>query len=220
MVDIHIKETDCYGIITKNCTSYDDINYLGNSLILFELFKIKCFIKAGKGIIGIELTYKFIENQQEYKTIDVISDTQDFEQEFLFKKNEKIINVMLFRKDIIQGFEITTNFKRIYRFGLDDGEKIMLNEFSLGKNLIVGFKTKFHQYGMAAIGFYYIDKKLYSLFLYSGLFYLRAKLKNAKFKKNIEENLSKFSYEIKAILNVGLLPKNNFYEIMKYIVEK
>ena len=218
MNDIHIRETDCYGLITQNSISYDDIDYLGNSLILFDLIKIKCFIKGGKGIVGIELTYKFRENKNEYKTIDVKSNAEYFEQEFIFQQKEKIINILLFRKDIIQGFEITTNFNRSYRFGLDDGEKIELNEFFSRKNFIIGFKTIFDDKEMTAIGFYYIDKKLYSVFLYSGLFFLRANLKNEKFKKNIEENLSKYDYESKAILNTCLLPKNNFHEIMKYIL--
>ena len=47
-MDIHIKETDCFGSINKDSISYDDIDYFGNSLILLELSKIKCFLKEIK----------------------------------------------------------------------------------------------------------------------------------------------------------------------------
>ena len=219
MKDIHIKETDCFGLISNDTISYDDINYFGNSIILFEISKIKCFIKGNKGIIGIELIYKNRENNQNYTTINVKTNDEYFEQEFIFKPNESIINIIIFRKVYLQGFEITTNLNRSYRFGLDNGEKILINEFSSGKNMAVGFYAKFNNTnGITALGFYYIDRKMYSIFLYYGLLYLRAKLSNVKFYDSLKENIDKMDYQNKALIKACLLPKSIFMEILKYMI--
>ena len=223
MDDIQIKETDCFGSINKDSISFDDTNYLGNSLILFEISKIKCYIKGDRGIIGIQLTYKYREDQKEYTTINIKKNENCTEQEFIFKPNENIINIIIFRKNYnyLQGFEITTNLNRSYRFGVDYGEKIMLNEFSSGKNMVVGFYGKFdYNIGVTGIGFYYISRKKYSFFLFSGLFCLRAKVKNKQFRESIEKNFANLDYESKALFNTSLLPKNTFMEIIKYIVNK
>ena len=221
MNDIIIKETDCFGLINSDSKSYDDIDYFGNSLILLEMNKINCFVKGSIGIIGIRLSYKYRDNkdnEKEYTSIDIKTSEDCFEQEFIFKPKEKINNIIIFRKNYMQGFEITTNLKRSYRFGLDNGEKIMLNEFSSGKNIVVGFYTKFdYKIGITAIGFYYINSKQYSLFLSMGLFLLRSKLKNQKYYDSIKKiNLD---YENKAILETCLLPKNCFLSIMKFLID-
>ena len=221
MNDIQIKETDCFGSINKDSISFDDTDYLGNSLILFEISKIKCYIKGDRGVIGIQITYKYREDQKEYTTIDIKKNENCTEQEFIFKKNEYIINIIIFRKNYsyLQGFEITTNLNRSYRFGVDYGEKIMLNEFSSGKNMVVGFYGKFdYESGVTALGFYYINRKEFSFFLISGLFHLRAKNQDKQFRELIEKNFTNLDYESKALFNVSLLPKNIFMEILKYLI--
>ena len=95
----------------------------------------------------------------------------------------------------------------------------MLNEFSSRTNMIVGFFTKFdYKIGLAALGFYYTNIKEHSILLYSGLFYLRAKIKDEKFYKSAKDNISKMDYINKAILNLSLLPKSLFLNIIKYII--
>ena len=219
MNDIIIKQTSCYGLINKESISYDDIEYFGDSLLLLDLYKIKCFVQGNHGIVGIQLTYKYKQNNndQEIKSIDIKTDCDCIEQEFVFKPNEKITNVIVFRKEILQGFEITTNLKRIYRFGLDNGEKIMFNEFYSERNIVNGFYTKFDNInGITAIGFYYTNKKQFLLFLYLGLFLLRAKLNNDKFNNSIQND--NLDYESKAILAACRLPPNDFMGILKYII--
>lgn len=219
MNDIHIQETDCFGVINKDSISYDDIDFLGNYLILFELYKIKCYTKLNKGIIGIQLIYKYKENQQEYTTINVKTNDECIEQEFCFEPNEKITYIIIFRKEYLEGFEITTTNKRSYRFGIDSGDKTMLNEFFSGRNMVIGFYIKFdNNTGVSAIGFYYIEKKIYSMYLNLGIFYLRAKLNDTKFKEEIKNNMEKYNYEYKALINTCALPKLNFMGIMKYII--
>jgi len=218
-MDIHIKETDCFGSINNDSISYDDINFFGKSLILFELSKIKCFVKGNKGIIGIQLTYKFRENDQEYKTIDVKTNEECIEQEFIFLPKEYITNIILWKKDKLIGFEITTDKYRNYRFGLDNGTMIMMNEFSSGKNIVVGLYAKFNiKEGITALGFYYIDKKTFSFFQLSGLFFLREKLKNKIYYDSIYKDLSKLDKESIAVFKACLLPKNSFIGVLRYII--
>ena len=207
-------------VISKDSISYDDIDYFGNSLILFDIYKIKCFVKSNKGIFGIQLIYKQRDNQKEYTTINVKADGELIEQEFCFKPKEAITNVVIFKKEYLEGFEITTNHKRSYRFGKDTGDKIIFSEFSSGKNIIIGFYLKFHKKtGVSAMGFYYIDKKIYFSFLCLGFLYLRAKLKDKNFQDNINKNISKFNYANKTLINACTLPKTVFMEIMKYIID-
>ena len=220
MDDIFIKETDCFGLINRDSISYDDSEFFGNSLILFDLYKINCYVKGTKGILGIKLTYKCRENNEEYSTINIkTNDTDIIDQEFIFEPQENITNIILWKKEKFQGFEITTNKKRIKRFGLDKDDKILLNEFSSGNNIALGFYLKFDKNnGVTAMGFYYIEKKKYKIFLYSYLLWLRVKLKNKKYLDYIEDNISKLDYESKAVYKTCLLSKNNFMGIMKYLI--
>ena len=95
----------------------------------------------------------------------------------------------------------------------------MLNEFFSGRNMVIGFYIKFdNNTGVSAIGFYYIEKKIYSMYLNLGIFYLRAKLNDTKFKEEIKNNMEKYNYEYKALINTCALPKLNFMGIMKYII--
>ena len=222
MLEFHIKESDCYGLITNNCISLDDKDTFGNSMILMELYKIKCFISKNNAIVGFETIYKDRREKdkfKEYQSIFIKIDNNCLEQEFIFNQTEAIINITIWKDEIINGFEITTNKDRIFLFGLNSGNKIMLNEFSSGTNMVLGTFTKFdYKIGLTALGFYYTKIKEHSILLYSGLFYLRAKIKNEKFYKLIKDNISNMDYISKALLNLSLLPKNLFVNIIKYII--
>ena len=222
MLQFQIKETECYGLITNNCISLDDKNTFNNSLILVELYKIKCFLTKDKKIIGIITLFRDRikkEKNSEYQSILIKLDNNSLEQEFIFKEKESIINITIWKEEALNGFEIVTNQNRKFLFGLNSGNKIMLNEFASNSNKILGFYSKFDlTMGLIALGFYYVSFKEQLIFLYSGFFYLRAKLKNKDFNKHLEANISKIDYTNKAILNLCLLPKNLFVNIMKYLI--
>ena len=222
MLQFQIKETDCYGLITNDCLTLDDKYTFNNSLILVELYKIVCFISKNKNIIGIKTVFRDRvkkDNDIEYQSIYIKLDNNCLEQEFIFKNNESIINITIWKEEVINGFEIITNQNRTFLFGLNSGTKIMLNEFSSNINKVIGFFAKFDlRIGLIALGFYYVSFKEQLIFLYSGFFYLRAKLKNKDFNKYLEANFSNRDYTNKAILNLCLLPKNLFVNIMKYII--
>ena len=218
MVDLTIHETNFFGSVYKDSVSYDDFDYFGNDLVYFDLQNIKCYVDTSYGIQGIELTYKYRNSQfQEFKSIDVKKNYSCVKQEFIFEPKEKITKIILFRSDDLKGFEITTNLARSFRFGLDRGETIILDEFCSGKNIVAGFFTKFDiRNGITGIGFYYVNRKEYSLFLSSGLFILRTKLKNQNFYNSIQQNNLGLEYE--AIFRTCKLSKILFMGIMKYII--
>ena len=96
----------------------------------------------------------------------------------------------------------------------------MLNEFSSNYNILVGFFSKFDiQIGLIGLGFYYVSHKEYLFLLYSGIFYLRAKLNDKNFYKSIMNKKDNLDLINKAILNLGMLPKNLFLIIMKYLIK-
>ena len=66
------------------------------------------------------------------------------------------------------------------------------------------------------MGCYYLDRKVFTLILYSGLFSLRIKLKDEKYKKEIDNKLKDMDYSDKALYYICLLPINQFNEIMKF----
>lgn len=222
MLQFQIKETDCYGLITNDCLTLDDKYTFNNSLILVELYKIVCFISKNKNIIGIKTVFRDRvkkDNDIEYQSIYIKLDNNCLEQEFIFKNNESIINITIWKEEVINGFEIITNQNRTFLFGLNSGTKIMLNEFSSNINKVIGFFAKFDlRIGLSALGLYYISSREHIILLYSGLFYLRAKLKNEKYRNSITDEESKLDFANKTILNLCLLPKNLFCNIIKYLI--
>ena len=71
----------------------------------------------------------------------------------------------------------------------------MLNEFSSNINKVIGFFAKFDlRIGLSALGLYYISSREHIILLYSGLFYLRAKLKNEKYRNSIIDEESKLDF--------------------------
>ena len=223
MLEFQIKETDFYGLITNNYISFDDKNYFNNSLILMKLNRIKCFVTKDKTIVGMQIIYKD-RNQDgknnEFQTIFFKIINNCYEQEFIIEKEESIINITIWKDEKINGFEIFTNKNRNFLFGINSGNKIMLNEFSSNNNIVVGFYSKFDRYiGLTGMGFYYISLKEQQIFLYSGLFYLRAKLKNVNFFESIKNDIEKLDYTNKAVLKLAMLPRNIFGFVMKYIIK-
>ena len=223
MLEFQIKETDFYGLITNSNISFDDKSYYNNSLILMKLNRIKCFVTMDKTIIGMQIIYKD-RNQdgknKEFQTIFFKINNNCYEQEFIIENEESIINITIYKDEKINGFEIFTNKNRNFLFGINSGNKIMLNEFSSNNNIVVGFYSKFDRYiGLTGMGFYYISLKEQQIFLYSGLFYLRAKLKNVNFYESIKNDIEKLDYTNKAVLKLAMLPRNIFGFVMKYIIK-
>ena len=68
----------------------------------------------------------------------------------------------------------------------------------------------------SSIGCYYLNKTFFSLILYSGILYLRIRLKDEKFKNEIEKKLDKLDKPYVALFKMCLLPNIQFYGVLKY----
>lgn len=222
MNDVEIKKTLCYGSIYEDTLTFDDQEFFDTSIIFYKLHKIKCYTKYNSGIKGIEITYKDINSGEEHTSIKIKQKEKVkekfVEQEFIFEPTEYIIKFILWIDESLNGFEITTNKKRIQRFGKDSGNQIEINELSISKSIILGFFIKYDKKnGVTGIGFYYMNMKIYWLLHVSGLFQLRAKIKNKKFKKETEKQINEIEKSLKYVYYTCLLPDATFYGIVKYI---
>ena len=54
------------------------------------------------------------------------------------------------------------------------------------------------------------------MILYSGVLYLRIKLKDEKFRKEIENKINTIDKSFKALFKMCLLPNILFYGVLKY----
>ena len=113
---------------------------------------------------------------------------------------------------------VKTNKKREKLFGYDIGDQIVPEAFEdEGKNVILGFFFTFEpNMRTSSIGCYYLNKTFFSLILYSGILYLRIRLKDEKFRNEIEKKLDKLDKTYVALFRMCLLPNMQFYGVLKY----
>lgn len=214
---INYQSTPNHGLITDNSIAYDDCDIFQEFIITYRLHKIRCLIEPNTGIAGIQLTYKDRETNKEIVSIDVHKSGDLISQEFTLEPLEIIIEARLWTKESLTGFEITTNKKRSKRFGYDNGEMIIPEGIEDGKNLVLGFFLNFeNRLGVTSIGFHYLSRTQFSLVLYSGLLYLRIKLKDPEFRKEIKSKLDNMEYSEKVLFNTCILPDSTFFGIVKY----
>ena len=215
---VEYEATPNYGLTTEKSIILDDLLIFKEFLIGYRLHRIKCWVEKNSGIIGIQLCYKDRETNEEIISIDKHRAEETTSQEFILHPLELITGLVIWKNNSLSGFEITTNKKRIKRFGYDDGEKILPEEFSENNiNIILGFFFTYEpKIGISSIGCYYLNRKVFSLILYSGILYLRIKLKDEKFKSEIKSRLNEMDNSDKALYYTCLLPSNQFYGIIKY----
>lgn len=215
-----IGNTSNYGIVKESITTYDEQRILGEYLLNFRIYKIRCWTEKNVGMSGIQITYKDRITSKEVKTIDVNKKDCGEEDEIIFESSEMVNKITIWKEDSFRGFEIKTNKNREKKFGwCGEGTKVELDEdFNYGNNYLVGFYLGFQKnVGILSMGFYYINKKTFYLLLNLGIFILRVKAKKEKFKKKIEENFDSLDYSDKALFKTCCLPDNPFFEIFKYI---
>ena len=223
---IGIENTSNFGLLKENTQFFDEDKYLGKYLLNYKLHKISCLYEKNVGICGLHIYYTERMTSKEVKTIDIGKNNANGnieEQEIILDSNEMINKITIWLCEQFRGFEVTTNKNKKQRFGwCEEGkecQKIDLNEFHENNNYLVGFFGSFHKIeGILNMGFYYINKKSFYLFSYKGLFALRIKLKNEKFKEKIFENFDKLKFSDIALLKACDLPDNQFFGIIKYII--
>ena len=215
---VEYKATDSYGLISEKPMILDDYDVFKEFLIGYRLHKIKCWVEQFNGITGIQISYKDRETNEEIISIDINKQEELIIQEFILDSLEVITGLIIWKEDSLKGFEVNTNKNRIKRFGYDNGEKIILEEFEEpNANIVLGFFFTYEpKIGVSSIGCYYLNRKYFSTILFSGILYLRIKLKDEKFKSEIQNKLKDMDIADRALFYTCLLPNNQFYGILKY----
>ena len=212
-------ETTCnFGLVSEKSENLDDYDYFKEFLIGYHLHKIKCWSDKNNGIIGIQIVYKDRETNEEIITINKHRSEDQNYQEFILKPLELITGLTIWINKSLKGFELSTNKNRFKRFGFDTGEKIIPEDFEDNNlNIILGFFfTCEPKMGFSSMGCYYLKRKYLSLILYSGILYLRIKLKDEKYKNEIKKKINDMDISDKALYMACLLPQNHFIGIIKY----
>ena len=216
---VEYEATSNYGLITEKSLNLDDCETFKEFLIGYRLHKIKCWSENEKGIIGIQLCYKDRETNEEIISINQNRPDDSNFQEFILDPLELITELSVWKNTALNGFEICTNKNRIKRFGFDDGEKIITEEFKEKNiNIILGFFFTYEPINkkISSMGCYYLNRKYFSIILYSGILYLRIKLKDEKYKNEIKNRLKDMDISDRALYYTCLLPSNQFFVILKY----
>ena len=217
---LEILKTNSYGISQLN-TKYYDMKKIQNELLNYYLYKIRCELKANNCITGIKLVYK---NRIDNSKIDVIKihskKKTSLEQEYTFDQSEFIVDVRLWLKERLIGFEITTNKGNIKKFGYGEDDKLVkIPDFENNEQVVLGFEISADDKdGITAMCCYYIRKNKYAALLHTGAIYLKIKLKDKDYKKKIEKKLKNLNQQLKILYHTCLLPDHPFFEIMKYVI--
>ena len=187
-------------------------------LICYRLHRIRCWQNKQLGLIGIQLFYKDRVTNEEIISLNKSKNTESTLVEFNLDSLEYITGLTIYKTDLLNGFSIITNKKRQKLFGYDIGEKIIPEAFEEeGKNVILGFFFTFEpNFVISSVGCYYLNRIFFSMILYSGVLYLRIKLKDEKFRKEIENKINTIDKSFKALFKMCLLPNILFYGVLKY----
>ena len=215
---VDYQATPNYGLITENSILLDDLQIFKEFLISYRIHRIRCWQNKQLGIIGIQLYYKDRDTNEEIISINKVKNADSTLIEFNLNPLEYITGLTIYKTDFLNGFSIITNKKREKLFGYDIGEQIIPESFEEeGKNVILGFFFTFEQnLVISSIGCYYLNRIFFSLILYSGILYLRIKLKDEGFRKEIENKLDKLDKPYIALYKICLLPNIQFYGVLKY----
>ena len=207
-----------YGTVTKENVYHDIKDKLGDHFLDYKITKIKCQLISNKGIAGIQFFYKNINTCEEKALIDVKNYGDFIEQEMILN-NEDIINLKVFLKDsILIGFEVVTNKNRSKKFGYgNDEDLVQVPDLQNLDKIIVGFGVCFDkEIGVTSLYCYFSSKRDYVFHLYTGILSLKIKLKDSKFKEEVNKKLSKMSDKNKLLYRICSLPDNLYFNVIKY----
>lgn len=215
-----IATTCNFGTVLENSKYHDVRDEVGKAILDYRLTKIKCQIKSNDSIYGIQFYYRNINTGKEVALINVKPKELDLiEQEMTFGI-EEIVDLRTWVSDDIKliGFEVTTSRGKIQKFGYGNDEELRkCPDFEDNNNTIVGFGvTADDKSGVTSLYAYYLNKRTYAFYIYSGVFSLRIKIKDEKCKKKFEAKLPNMSEKYKTLYRICSLPDNQFFNVIKY----
>ena len=194
-------------------------NRFKNNIMNYKISKI-IYTLNSNSIQSLEINYKNRSNKiieifdvnnhlsSKLKNHEInIPDSKEIQLLEVYQNNDKKI-----------GFKIMCN-NRIYIIGKNLSEKkIEIKKFK--NQFLLGIEAKAnHEKGITDLDFKYTDNKKVGIYLYSGLFQLRAKLKkNPQFKKEFLKIKDSMDKKNKLIAEICDFPDTMFFPIISYII--
>ena len=217
-----INSTIIFGRVDENSKYYDVRDEVGRKILDYRLIKIRCQLKSNDSIYGIQFIYRNINTSQEFTLINVEPNDPDLIDQEMELSLEQIIDLRAWVSETIKliGFEITTNRGKSQKFGYGNDEELrMCPEFENKDQAVIGFGViADEKHGVTGLYAYYLRRKTYAFYLYSGMFCLRIKIRNEENKKKIESKIKDMDEIYKILFNVCSLPDNQFFNIVKYTI--
>ena len=215
-----IKATPLIGIINFNQTKrfYDDNFSTKENMFQFSLSKILIFIGEKNKILGIRSFYKNLKKEEKegqigyndaLKVINIIK--------FEIPSNDYLCCLYIFTSD--KGIEqlkfLTKKGKELTV--AEGGQNIIKNYINDKENIILSISGGYSDQ-LDVLRFKYI--KISDYFGHTlGYFELRIKMKNEKFKNNINSKIDTYKDSDKILIRACLLPVACFNEIIKFCMK-
>ena len=218
---INLTPSCLYGKSEIDSKIHNIRDILGNNILDYRITKIKCQIKSNEGIYGIEMVYKNLITEEEKTLINIKSEEPNLiEQEIKFDL-EIILDIKFWCNDEnkLIGFEVNTNKGKFQKFGYGDDNQLKLcHQIKNKERVVVGFCFyEKENKGITGMFIYHMNKKTYAFFIYKGIFGLRIKIKNDKYKNKNEKKVDKFDdIKKKLLFKICCLSDNQFFNVIKY----
>ena len=217
---LEIESSCLFGKKGIDSKMYDIRDIVGRAILDYELIKIKCQIKSGKGIYGLQLIYRNIITKEQKTLINITSSESDLILQEMELESEQILDIKFWLNDEVQliGFEVITNLKRFQKFGYGNDEQLVrCHELKNKNRVIVGFGIiEDKGNGIMGMILHHINKKTYSFYLHQGIFGLRIKVKNNDFRNDKNKKIDNMDKNNKLLYKVCCLPDNQFFNIIKF----
>ena len=215
-----IKATPLIGIINFNQTKrfYDDNFSTKENMFQFSLSKILIFIGEKNKILGIRSFYKNLKKEEKegqigyndaLKVINIIK--------FEIPSNDHLCCLYIFTSDKgIEQLKFLTKKGKELTVG-EGGQNIIKNYINDKENIILSISGGYSDQ-LDILRFRYIKKSDY--FGHTlGYFELRIKMKNEKFKNNINSKIDTYKDSDKILIRACLLPVACFNEIITFCMK-
>ena len=218
---INISPSCLYGKSEIDSKIHNIKDIIGNNILDYRLTKIKCQIKENEGIYGVELIFKNLITEEEKSLINIKSEEPNLIEQEIILDFEIILDVKFWCNDEnkLIGFEVNTNKGKFQKFGYGNDSQLKLcHELKNKERVVVGFCLyEREKKGITGMFLYHMNKRTYAFYIYKGIFSLRIKIKDDKYKNEIEKTLDKIDDNKKKILfKICCLSDNQFFNVIKY----
>ena len=219
---LSIISTCLYGKTESNSKLHHIRDIVGNNLLDNLITKIKCQIKSNnEGIYGIQLIYKNLITNEEKPLIEIISKETNLIEQEMNLNLEQILDIKFWLNDEnrLIGFEVYTSKGNYQKFGYGKDDQLKIcHELKNKERAVVGFSViESERNGIIGMSLYHMNKRTYAFYIYKGIFSLRVKIKDDKYKNEMLEKLNKMNdIQKKILFKICCLPDNQFFNVIKF----